>query len=99
MKAYLMGDITVNDPERYKRYVERAPHYIAKHKGTYLVRGGDVSIMEGDWSPTRMVVIEFPSKEHAVAFSQDPEYREIAIDRQEATTNRLIIVEGAAAVI
>lgn len=98
MKAYIVGDITVSDPERYKEYVARAPHYIAKHKGTYLVRGGDVTVMEGDWNPTRVVVIEFPSKEHAVAFSQDPEYLEIAIDRQEATTSKLIIVEGASPV-
>lgn len=97
MKAYIVGDITVNDLERYKKYVEKAPHFVAKHEGTYLVRGGDVTVVEGDWSPTRMVVLEFPSKEHALAFAQDPEYQEVAVVRQEATASRLIIVEGAPA--
>ena len=97
MKAYIVGDITVSDLERYKQYVARAPHFVAKHQGTYLVRGGDVTVMEGDWNPTRMVVLEFPSKEHALAFAQDPEYQAVAVDRHEATTSRLIIVEGAPA--
>jgi uncharacterized protein (DUF1330 family) len=96
MKAYIVGDISVHDLERYKTYVEKAPHFVAKHQGTYLVRGGDVTAMEGDWNPKRMVVLEFPSKEHALAFAQDPDYLAIAVDRQEATTSKLIIVEGAA---
>lgn len=99
MKAYIVGDITVRDPERYKQYVERAPHFVAKHEGKYLVRGGEVTSVEGDWSPARMVVLEFPSKQHALAFVQDPEYQEIAVDRQETTTSNLVIVEGVAAAV
>jgi len=97
MKAYIVGDISVHDVERYKRYVAKAPTYVARHEGEYLVRGGDVTVMEGDWNPARMVVLEFPSKEHALAFAQDPEYQAVAVDRQETTTSRLVIVEGAPA--
>ena len=95
MNAYIIGDITVNDLERYKKYVEKAPHFVAKHQGKYLVRGGAMEILEGNWNPKRLVVLEFPSKEHALAFAQDPEYQAIAVDRQETTTSRLLIVEGA----
>jgi len=95
MNAYIIGDITVNDLERYKKYVEKAPHFVAKHQGKYLVRGGAMEILEGNWNPNRLVVLEFPSKEHALAFAQDPEYQAIAVDRQETTTSRLLIVEGA----
>ena len=95
MNAYIIGDITINDFERYKKYVEQAPHFVAKHQGKYLVRGGAMEVLEGDWNPARLVVLEFPSKEHALAFAQDPEYQAIAVDRQEATTSRLLIVEGA----
>ena len=95
MKAYIIGDITVEDLERYKTYVAKAPGFVAKHEGTYLVRGGEVTALEGGWNPTRMVVLEFPSREHALAFANDPEYREVAVDRQEATDSKLIIVEGA----
>jgi uncharacterized protein (DUF1330 family) len=96
MNAYIIGDITVNDLERYKKYVEKAPHFVAKHQGKYLVRGGTMEVLEGDWIPKRLVVLEFPSKEHALAFAQDPEYQAVAIDRQEATTSKLLVVEGAA---
>ena len=95
MNTYIIGDITVNDLERYKKYVEQAPHFVAKHQGKYLVRGGAMEVLEGAWNPARLVVLEFPSKEHALAFAQDPEYQAIAVDRQEATTSRLLIVEGA----
>lgn len=95
MSAYIIGDITVNDLERYKKYVEKAPHFVAKHQGKYLVRGGAMEVLEGDWNPKRLVVLEFPSKQHALAFARDPEYQEVAVDRQEASTSRLLVVEGA----
>ena len=95
MSAYIIGDITVQDLERYKKYVEQAPHFVAKHEGKYLVRGGAMQVLEGDWNPTRLVVLEFPSREHALAFAQDPEYQAIAVVRQEATASKLLIVEGA----
>ena len=97
MKAYVIGDITVNDFERYRTYVAKAPDYVARHNGSYLVRGGDVTVLEGDWSPSRVVVLEFPSMKSALAFINDPEYQAVAVDRQEASNSRLIVVEGAAA--
>jgi len=95
MSAYIIGDITVTDLERYKKYIEKAPRFVAKHQGQYLVRGGAIEVLEGDWNPKRLVVLEFPSKEHALAFAQDPEYQAVAVDRQEATASKLLIVEGA----
>ena len=95
MNAYIIGDITVEDLERYKNYIAKAPSFVAKHEGRYLVRGGEVTVMEGDWRPARIVVLEFPSVEHAQAFAADPAYQEVAEDRRAATASRLIIVEGA----
>ena len=96
MKAYVIGDISVNDIERYQNYIANAPSCVARHEGKYLVRGGDVTVMEGDWRPARMVVLEFPSIEHARAFASDPAYQEVAADRRAAASSRLIIVEGTA---
>lgn len=94
MSAYIIVDIAVHDPERYKEYLRLAPDFVAKHQGRYLVRGGDVAVAEGDWHPERLVVLEFPSSEHAHAFLKDPGYQPVAAIRQAATRSKLIVVEG-----
>lgn len=95
MKAYLVFDITVHDEARYKKdYVGQAPGFVEKHKGKYLVRGGAMDVIEGDWAPQRIVVIEFPSRDYANAFLQDPEYRTVAKVRQTATTSKMVMVDG-----
>jgi uncharacterized protein (DUF1330 family) len=94
MSAYIIVDITVHDPELYQEYVSAAPGFVAKHQGRYIVRGGDMEVAEGDWRPERLVVVEFPSVEHANAFLQDPDYQSVAAIRQAATTSKLIVVQG-----
>ena len=94
MSAYIIVDIAVHDPEKYKEYVSVAPGFVEKHQGKYVVRGGNVTVAEGDWHPERLVVVEFPSKEHANAFLQDPEYQAVAAIRHAATTSKMLVVEG-----
>ena len=60
MAAYLLVDCDVTDPARYETYKKLAPGAIAKYGGRYLVRGGAMSRLEGDWQPKRVVVLEFP---------------------------------------
>ncbi len=94
MSSYLVVDITVHDTERYKEYVQLVPPLIAKHRGTYLVRGGKTETLEGDWSPQRLVVLAFPDAAHARAFVNDPEYLPVAAIRQAASTTHLLLAEG-----
>ena len=47
MAAYVIVQIKVNDEEAYARYREQVPATIAKYGGEYLVRGGDMEILEG----------------------------------------------------
>jgi uncharacterized protein (DUF1330 family) len=94
MTAYIIVDITVSEPDRYQDYVREAPEFVARHGGTYLVRGGNAEAAEGDWSPERLVILAFPSRAHANALLDDPDYREIAVVRQQTTESRLIIVDG-----
>ena len=94
MKAYLVVDLTVHDNDTYQGYVKEAPAFVAKHGGKYLVRGGDVDVIEGEWSPTRVVVLEFPDKESLDALVGDQEYQEIANLRRAATTTQMIAVTG-----
>jgi len=89
MSAYLVVDITVHDPEMYQEYVRKAPPYIEKHGGIYRVRGGKVEAQEGEWRPQRLVVVEFPTREKANAFLNDPGYQAVAAIRHQAADARL----------
>ena len=94
MSAYIIADISVHDPKLYKEYASVAPGFVEKHQGRYVVRGGEVDVVEGNWHPQRLVVVEFSSTEHAHAFLQDPDYQSVAAMRHAATTSNLIVVEG-----
>ena len=63
MNGYLILDLTINDFSIFKEYIEKIPEFIKKHGGRYVVKGMEPEVMEGDWSPERVVVLEFPSTE------------------------------------
>jgi len=94
MSAYLVVDITVHDPAGYEAYKVQVPPLVAKYGGRYLTRGGAVEVMEGDWQPARLVILEFPEAEAAKAFLNAPEYAELRQVRQATTHSQLIIVQG-----
>ena len=65
MAAYVIVDIEIRDPVMYEEYRRVAPPSIAVYGGRYIVRGGEVDVLEGDWRPQRLVVLEFPTVERA----------------------------------
>ena len=73
MAAYVVIDIEIRDPLRYEEYKEMAPPAIAASGGRYLVRGGATEILEGEWQPRRLVILEFPSAAQARAWWHSPE--------------------------
>ena len=95
MTAYLIADITVHDPDKFVGYVQGVTEFVAKHGGKYIARGGETTVAEGDWAPERVVLIEFPSRANAQAFLDDPGYAPVAAIRHEASTSRIVVVEGA----
>jgi uncharacterized protein (DUF1330 family) len=94
MSAYIHGQITVTDPERYEEYRQRVPAVIAAHGGRYLVRGGAVEVLEGDDTTLRQVILEFPDLEHLHSFYSSPEYQELLAIRQSASTGTIVAIEG-----
>ena len=97
MAAYIYGNIEVTDPATYEEYRKVVPGLIASHGGRYLVRGGAVTVLEGDPKARRQVILEFPDIEHARAFYFSPEYQEMVKLRQSAATGTLILIEGVPA--
>jgi uncharacterized protein (DUF1330 family) len=94
MPAYLILDIHVEDPEEYAAYRERSPATLEAYGARYLVRGGAHEVVEGDWDPERIVVVEFPSMERAREWYRSPEYQEIAPMRMRAAPSQVVLVQG-----
>jgi uncharacterized protein (DUF1330 family) len=94
MPAYLILDIDVQDPEEYAAYRERSPATLEAYGGRYLVRGGPHEVVEGDWDPERVVVVEFPSVERAREWYASPEYQAIVDMRKRAAPSQVVLVEG-----
>jgi len=94
MTAYLVLDFAVRDLRGFLPYVEAIPAFIEKHGGRYIVRGVAPTVMEGDWAPERMVILEFPARENAEAFLNDPEAQPLFALRHRTTDSRLVLVDG-----
>ena len=95
MAAYVILDITVEDPESYETYKALAGKALAAYEGRFLVRGGAHEVIEGEWNPNRVVVLEFDSRERAKAWYHSEEYAPALKIRQSASTAHMILVEGA----
>jgi uncharacterized protein (DUF1330 family) len=94
MPAYIYADVNVTDTATYETYRQQVPALIAAHGGRYLVRGGAVEVLEGQRSPQRQVILEFPDMAHLKAFYQSPEYQKLIAVRQASSTGSLIAIEG-----
>lgn len=94
MAAYIVVEVNVKDPQRYADYRAMVPASLAVYGGKFLVRGGAVENLEGDWKPSRFVIIEFDSVEQAKRWWDSDEYREARNLRQATSDTRMIVVEG-----
>lgn len=95
MPAYFIADLEVTDPTGFAEYRQLVPDTIEKYGGRYLVRGGAVETLEGDWQPQRIVVVEFPSLEQARRWYHSEEYSGPKALRFKSAQTDLILVEGA----
>ncbi len=93
--GYLLVEMNISDPERYKQYMAEAPAAVKAFGGEYLVRGGRHETLEGDWQPHRVAVLRFPSYEQAKAFYDGQQYTRTRQLRQGATEYfNMVLVEG-----
>ena len=94
MPAYLIVETDIHDPEQYERYKAASPAAVAAGGGRFVVRGGELAVLEGDWEPKRLVVLEFENLEAAKRFYESAEYQEVKKLRDGAATLRMVAVEG-----
>ncbi len=97
MPAFVIADVKVKDAELYKGYTALTPTAIASAGGKFIARGGQTSVLEGNWVPARMVVLQFESVADATAFYNSALYKEARAKRVGATDYfNMVVVEGIA---
>ena len=95
MTAYLIVDTKIENAEEYETYKAKARPIAESYGGVYRARGGEMDVLETDlWTPTRMVIIEFPDMESAKAFTNSPEYQPVKEIRRNNAACTLAILEG-----
>ena len=92
-KGYWVVDLEVTDPEAYKQYQAFVRPFLTSNDGRFLIRGGQLSVVEGQVN-SRVVVVEFPSYDHAIRAYHSPEYQDGMKQRLGASTANFAIVEG-----
>jgi uncharacterized protein (DUF1330 family) len=95
MAAYLIVDTLLHDPDQYEQYKLKAKPIVEKYGGEYLARGGQLTLKETDlWTPTRMVVIRFPSVEQANKFYDSTEYQDVLPISKQSARRTVVVLEG-----
>lgn len=95
MPAYIVSRVKIRDAERMQGYMAQAPEGIAAYGGRYLVRGGQVQALEGEWAHDRMVVVEFPDRESALAWYHSEGYQPLRELRQLSADAVILLADGA----
>lgn len=96
MKAYVIVVETIHDPAKFDEYRGQVMATLAPYGAVFLVRGGPLTVVEGEWPHQRTVVIEFPSRAAAEAWYASPAYQAVIGLRLQSSTCSLVIVDGPA---
>jgi uncharacterized protein (DUF1330 family) len=94
MPAYIIVETDIHDPDQYERYKAASPAAVAAYGGRFVARGGALAVLEGDWEPKRIVVLEFPDLETARRFYDSEEYGQAKRLREGAANLNMVAVEG-----
>ncbi|MDB5966781.1 MAG: hypothetical protein JWQ72_3281 [Polaromonas sp.] len=92
--AYIIANVTVNNPEAYEEYKRLSTIAMKAHGAEVCVRGGQVEVLEGDWTPSRVVLLRFPDVGQARTFYHSTEYAAAIRARKDISVMRMVLVEG-----
>jgi uncharacterized protein (DUF1330 family) len=94
MTGYLIVDIDVHDPVAYEEYKGLPPTAVELYGGKYIARGGKTESLEGDWSPSRLVILQFENSDQAKKWLNLEEYREACGMRHKTAKSQMVVIEG-----
>ena len=94
MKAYVVAHIETKNIKNMKKYREKVFSIVEKYGGKYLVRGGEMESLEGNFFQHRLVIIEFPNMKFAKNFYESEQYAPLLQLRLASGISNLAIVKG-----
>lgn len=94
MTAYVIVDIDVHEPVGYEEYKQLAPPAVELYGGKYIARGGKTETLEGDWSPSRLVILQFENSDQAKKWLNSDEYRDARALRHKTANSQMVVIEG-----
>lgn len=96
MTAYVIVQETISDQQTFDLYRKDVPATLTPFGGEFVVRGGTLTVVEGEWPHPRLVVIQFPSRAAAEGWYHSEAYQKIIPLRLKAAAGNLVIVDGMA---
>ena len=94
MTAYIITQVDVHDPRTFDQYRAKAGPVLARFGGEFLVRGGKMEVLEGDWPYGRGVIIKFRDRTSAKKWHESAEYGEIKTLRHASAKANMVVVDG-----
>jgi uncharacterized protein (DUF1330 family) len=95
MPAYIIGDVRdAWDQATLEEYRRRNTPTVEARGGRFIVRGGEIALLEGEWDTRRIVVLEFPDLASAREWYESEDYAPLKAMRQSASTMNMILVDG-----
>ena len=94
LSAYVITDIEITDASLYGQFIERVTSTVEARGGKFIVRGGETEVILGDWTPTRIAMLEFDNHQQVHAWLDSPEYTALDDIRSRSSNINMVVVEG-----
>ena len=94
MAAYALIDVEITDHVVFAEFRERASAVVKAHGGRFLVQGGATEVLQGDWTPHRVVILEFDSVERVKSWWNSPDFNELKAMLNRSSKATITIAEG-----
>ena len=94
MAAFVVVQESIENEAIFARYRAKAPATVEAYGGKFLARGGNLEVLEGELPHKRLVILEFPTRQDAIAWYNSPEYQEILPLRLSSSRGIFAVLDG-----
>lgn len=91
---YFIANILINNQEEYQKYIDKSEEVFRQFNGRYLAVDIEPEVLEGNWTYSRAVIIQFKSKSDFENWYFSDEYQNILKHRLKAAVCDTILVKG-----